>query len=456
MSTLMEDRLAAALRARADLVRPEQLRPLDNAVVLPRRPRRRRTAVLATLAVAASAAAIAGPLLLSVPDGGAPQPAGPTEPAPTPSLGPPVGSAVHADVDGDGRTDTARIHEEGRGHLLVVSLASGDRSVLRIPAADPETPVVAGNLGGGPGDEIVLPLSADPSVLPAVYTWLEDGGVVQGRYADAPRAWPRGNPENQWWLDLAEPVLLTWHESAPEGEPVGFWEWRVDDQGVLRPGQRQLGCAVVAEVPVPCPGSPTVGAHGSGPRDPLPELMPAVDGYFVDERYDYGRDFFGPGSTDWAQLQGDFGEEGGSVEDGQVELVVTVDGVEHRGQVPAGQSPWLVPQVLAAHGDAPVFLLAQSGGDLVVNRVFSFRDGELVEVPARGGVLFGSGVVEYRGELTEQRTWITHNGELFTAVLLDFASRRNQLWRWDVGRSTTPQDLGDACIDWEAGTYRRC
>ena len=64
MSTLMEDRLAAALRARAEQVQPEDLRPVDVPVRPLRDSRRpRRTAVLAGLAAAACAAAVAGTLL---------------------------------------------------------------------------------------------------------------------------------------------------------------------------------------------------------------------------------------------------------------------------------------------------------------------------------------------------------------------------------------------------------
>jgi hypothetical protein len=183
-------------------------------------------------------------------------------------------------------------------------------------------------------------------------------------------------------------------------------------------------------------------------------LLPAVEEVLVDERFFYSGRQYG----DYAQLQGDFGEEGAAVEEGQVELVVTVDGVEHRVPIPAGQSPWLVPQPLMLWGDAPAFLVTRSGGDTSVVEVYSFWNGELVELEPDSDVFLGSGFVDHQGEMAEQRTWITPEGAMFTAVLLDWETRRHHLWQWDpkAGETISTLDLGEACIDWETGGYGRC
>jgi len=73
-------------------------------------------------------------------------------------------------------------------------------------------------------------------------------------------------------------------------------------------------------------------------------------------------------------------------------------------------------------------------------------------------VFVGSGVVDHRDELTEQRTWITPEGLTFTSVLLDRETRRHQLRQWDpnAGETISTIDLGEASIDWETGNYGRC
>lgn len=209
----------------------------------------------------------------------------------------------------------------------------------------------------------------------------------------------------------------------------------------------------------PCPGEaeegkgdPDVGLDGD-----LPELMPAVQERLVDERFFYGR---GPARGEYAQLQGDFGEEGGAVADGDVELVVTLmDEETRRIPISAGQSPRLVPAVLLAPGDAPIFAVQRSGGDTAVLELFTSWNGELIQVEPTGDVFLGSGIVDHQGEMTEQRTWLTPDGSMFTAVLLDWETRRHHLWRWsdDLDAETiAPTDLGEACIDWETGDYGRC
>lgn len=459
MSTLMEDRLAAALRARADQVQPEDLRRLDVPVVpLRGERRRRRTAVLAGLA-AAAVAAVAGPLVLGGQDGsGSPQPAGPTEPRPTSSTQR-AESVLSADVDGDGAADSAWIRDTGGVVEVVVRRASGGRFRALVDEDATGDLLSAGDLGGEPGAELVVPVSDDPSELPLVLTRLGADGLVEAAYPDSDlEGWRPDAPQNRWSAD--EGGLRIWETgSVPGDERVPFWDWRVSGQGRLLPGLLQLGCLRAAgSEPVACEGpdrwgkdEPDMGAHGD-----LPTLIPAVDERLSTERFPYGADFFGPESDDYARLRGDFTPEG-EVKDGHVELVVLAEGVEHRAPVAAGWNPVLVPRVMAVHGEAPSFVVERPLGDTVFTSVFSFWDGELVELETEGDVFLGSGVVKHDGEMTEQRTWITAHGQVLTALLLDHGARRHQLWRWDLGGTTmTPTDLGEACIDWETGRYGRC
>lgn len=128
MSRAIEGRLAAALEARAELVRSENLRPLK----VPPRPRRAARAGALVLAAAACAAVVAAPFGLGGLREGAhsPDPVAPpsdrTSPAPAKPVSPssswrlPSDSAPavgrfrvvatqHADLDGDGRVDRVRV-----------------------------------------------------------------------------------------------------------------------------------------------------------------------------------------------------------------------------------------------------------------------------------------------------------------------------------------------------------
>lgn len=461
MSTLMEDRLAAALRARAEQVQPEDLRPLVPAAPSEARrtrtARRRRAAVLVGLATAACSVAVAGPLLLGDPGPDeATAPAVPTEPQPTSSTERPMGATV-VDVDGDGTEDTATVVRQDGDPVLRVDLGSGDRVEAPLPEGVPGSLLVAGDLGGEPGQELVVPLSDRAYDLPRVFTWLAGEGLVVATYPESGlEGWRADVPQNRW--TVLKNSLRTWEAERVEGDGrYPYWDWSLDDRGRLEPGPIQLGCAAPEDAPAPCPDDVDDGKAGPdvGPRGDLPALMPAVEDRLSDERYVYGPDFFGPDSDDYAQLQGDFEPEPGAP-DGHVELVVTTNGVEHRAPVQAGWGPVLVPRYLVLHGDAPVLVVERPSGDTSFTSVFSFRNGELVELEAEGDVFLGSGFVDHRGRMTEQRTWVSSEGKLFTAVLLDWETRRHHLWQWDVGMTVTPTDLGEACIDWEAGQYGRC
>jgi hypothetical protein len=206
-------------------------------------------------------------------------------------------------------------------------------------------------------------------------------------------------------------------------------------------------------VPVACEeGAPA--SPDASPRVDLSALFPAVE-----EKVGIGEAVrFGYQSPDDSfELRGEVPADQDWVEDGDVELVVTVDGVEHTAPIPAGSRPELSPQTVASRG-APGFLVNQSGGDASVATLYAFWNGELRPIEPPAGVFLGSGVVDHQGEITEQRTWVTTQGALFTAVLLDPGAGRHQVWRWsdDFGETMARETLGEVCIDWVTNDASRC
>jgi hypothetical protein len=357
--------------------------------------------------------------------------------------------------------DEATRPDDSDFYRVVVELASGE-TVRSSRWTYRERPTVeaTADLDGDGGSEIVLRRgSADPSKMPMVLTF--DGELWIAPFPEQDvRGWDPMSLEMRW--AVRRDAIHSWTapgEKRNAPTPVSFWTWRLEE-GRFLPGAMQTRCVVDGEdFPRQCVEPPEVQeGSGDGPPGDLPALMPAVEETLRDERYHYG---LGPAREHYAQLQGDFGEEGGAVLDGQVELVVNRPplGEEHRVPISAGQSPRLVPQVVVVAGDAPIFVVQRSGGDTSVLELFSFWNGELIEVKPTGSVFLGSGVVDHRGEMTEQRTWVTPEGKMFTAVLLDFETRRHHLWQWhdDLDAETiAPTDLGEACIDWETGDYGRC
>jgi hypothetical protein len=119
MSTGIEEHLTDALRARADLVQPEDLRHLTLPAAAAT-PIRRRPAVVGLVAAAAAVAAVVVPTVLRE-DHNADHPLPPTSGVPTPV------HSLSGDVDGDGRTDRV---SETDGILDVRLAAEPRRSIV--------------------------------------------------------------------------------------------------------------------------------------------------------------------------------------------------------------------------------------------------------------------------------------------------------------------------------------
>lgn len=210
MSSTIEDRLTAALEARAEQVTPEDLRPLE----VPQAPGRHVGAGVLLLAAAVTAAVVATPFVLTR-DGGAPSsgPAGTPSVVPSPSgeaqpspTGPPppvvtvtptevpenrgklkVAARQWADVDGDGQLDRVRLltdatgpEEPGERSELEVTLAAGGAGFAEVPPGYAD--LLPGFAINRDGQEQVLlsHTQGGDSASLLVYTWL-DGSLVQAR-----------------------------------------------------------------------------------------------------------------------------------------------------------------------------------------------------------------------------------------------------------------------------------
>lgn len=425
MSTLMEDRLTAALQARADQVQPEDLRPLDVPTVrrLPKRP------FWGVLAAAAATAAILVPLAF---DGGES-----ARPAPAPST---EQASFRGDVDGDGTDDLVRLD---RSNLLRVDLAVGARiesqldsgaELMGLADLGVSGLAVVLDAGGGVGDAAVLRV-VDGDLFPVSTGDREWIGRAEGQtFWVADRRLYTGMYDPQH-LDREVVAVTVRSWTMPDdflsSEEVGRWCW-----------EHRTGAE-----PRPCGPGEEAGTD-VGPRGDLPAMFPAVaDAVGVGERVDFL--FTSPDTPDSVRLEGKV--DGDSVEAGQVELVVELGGAEHRADVPAGWAPRLFTTLVAARGDAPAFLVEQEGGDSGTLTVFSFWNGELRALGQPEGVPFGSGFQVQGDETQPFLTWITGDGALFTGLTLDSSEGRYRVWRWtdDLGETMVAEEVGEVCIDWQ-------
>lgn len=270
MSRAIEDRLVAALDARAELVRPEDLGPIQ----VPERPRRPRRGVVLLLAAAASAAAVGAPFVLGGGEASPePDPTGPSsvvsspsEPAPSesaPSESTPatttsdlvVADRQRADVDGDGRPDEVRLmldstQEEPSAGVVEVSLAAGGTGSAEVPLGYPSL-LPAFDINGDGHDQVLLSHTAGgDSAQLLVYTWY-DGGLVLARVdGDAPLALDLDGQGrvNHYYTD--DNGLFSWRRLAPvdpAGGPrfhVEQWSWAVDGDRLV-PTPAAAGCVDV-------------------------------------------------------------------------------------------------------------------------------------------------------------------------------------------------------------------
>jgi hypothetical protein len=258
MNSTIEDRLAAALDARAELVRHEDLRPLEVPTT-PRMGAPARAGVLLLAAAAATAAVVATPFVLDGSDGRAPEhgpaqtpsagvsePSEPSEPEPskpseaseTPVV--PADAIVvdrqQADVDGDGRPDRVRLLLDGPSAqdwgvgFVEASLAAGGTAVAEVPEGYPGLEP-AFDLNDDGREQVLLSYTqGGDSAQLLVYTWHDGGLVLAQKEGDAPLGWEEfeGQMVGYYTDDRG---LVSWLRGKSVGGStyeVEQWSWAVD------------------------------------------------------------------------------------------------------------------------------------------------------------------------------------------------------------------------------------
>jgi hypothetical protein len=287
MSRSIKDRLVAALEARAELVKPEDLGPIE----IPRRHWRPRMGAGLLLAAAATAAVVATPFVLESGGGVSPWPdpaappsavSSPSESGPTatPSETPSepvtglsdlvVAGRQRADVDGDGRQDLVRLmlpstnpDEPGAG-AVEVSLASGARGAAEVPFGYPPDLLPAFDINGDGREQVLLSHTAGgDSAQLLVYTWHEGGlvrAVPDGRVPIALDLDGQGRV-NHYYVD--DRGLFSWQRLDPVGQAGGpvfkvkEWSWAVEADRLV-PTPAGSGCVDVTSTDPPqrCTGQP--------------------------------------------------------------------------------------------------------------------------------------------------------------------------------------------------------
>ena len=254
MSATIEDRLTAALQARAELVTSDDLRPLAVPAT-PAHARRRTVIVLA--AAAAAVVAVAAPFVIARLDGTdngsvpirppvlpPPTDTTPTNPAPTTADEPADGGRLvdrqQADVDGDGRPDDVRVlvtsgHGGGSAGVVEVTSASGTTASASWPTGYPPRLLPAFDINDDGHEQVLLSFTAGGDEAPMlVYAWL-DGGLVRADTAgSAPLA--LGLDGEGTYTDYYTDVrgLHSWLRGEPV-QPGGWpmfhvqdWVWTLD------------------------------------------------------------------------------------------------------------------------------------------------------------------------------------------------------------------------------------
>jgi hypothetical protein len=265
MSSSIEDRLAAALEAQADLVTAQDLGPIE----VPHRSRRPRTSTVLLLAAAACAAVVATPFVIRAVDGSSPSPgpsgtptAGVTEPSPSdptqsgPTQSGPTSSEStesdpstdvrgitladpqRADVDGDGRPDDVRLmlgstRDGLDGGSVDVTLAAGGTSSTELPVgylSDQLLP--AYDINGDGHDQVLLKLSGGDESSLLVYTWYDGSLVLAKTPRSAPLAVGSEDEHGLMYNYFFDDGLFSWLRQDPV-DPAGAtyhvkeWSWSV-------------------------------------------------------------------------------------------------------------------------------------------------------------------------------------------------------------------------------------
>jgi hypothetical protein len=443
----IEERLRAALAARAELVQPDDLAPM--VPIAPLRPRWQSPWVL--LASAAAVLLVLGVVLQGVGGGPRSDDVAPS-PDPTIELPPDVGRDWNAadlsrparlDLDGDGEKEKVEFlaeptaNHDGRTRLQTTLSTTGEEAY---GVAELGTTIGTNALGpidaDADGDQELVLYVDDVSLGHPVVFDLRDGLLVQA-VAEDPDLLVRGHvpvPGSQtehyelvrihdYWIEDGRLLSSRSRGSfaagnmsllRPETVLLDTWVWRLDPEGVLRP--EPAGCMRSGlESLTPCE---------EGAVEDLPRVTPVARGTFgIGERAD-----FHTGYRFAARIEA-FADPSLVVEgsDGRT--------INHGLEVAN-------PEVLTAQPTS-VF---SDGASLVVT---SASDPSYIQVLAQAGdrlvPLEPVGEVPLRNE-GDVRTWLTRDGALVTVVADGDAWRA---WQWALvsGTEMAPMPTGTVCFD---------
>jgi hypothetical protein len=418
----IEERLTAALHARADQVTPEDLTPL--LVPAPRRSRRTVVAA-AVLAAAAVSAVVALPLLDDVPNDDRPAPPA-SSLTPTPSPEPAQGrSEVRTDLDGDGKRDRAWI-EDGQVRVRYTTGTGVDAqvevgSLLLPPVTDAGTrhPIV-----------VAVP-PADSDRRATTVTFADDIRVRQ-----APASLALGPGRTVWVDEIGALMLGEYDANLPQNQrvPVAAAAYRAKRDGELVEYSAGDLCwdRTTHETPVDCQVLP----H----QDADPSLMFPM----VEERYpvDVSHGSF-DGPYDDIVLE--------RTRDG-FELSYTWDTVESRAPVPADSDPELLGSAISSSMDAPAVVVAYAEGESERMSVYAPTSEGFRALDVEGDRFLGNAEGDSPDHLA-QRTWMSLVSGLWSASQVsEDEPNRYLVTRWTVDDTVLrADDQGYACLDPERG-----
>ncbi|NPD05764.1 hypothetical protein HN031_13820 [Nocardioides sp. zg-1308] len=458
----VEERLRAALAARADLVGPDDLTATAPAPVVPLRSRWASPWVL--VAAAAAVLLVLGVVLAGLPSRQRSDDVAPSPEEPRIELPADVGrewqaddlsSVERLDLDGDGTDEEVEFLAEpskdfdGRTRIETTLSSTGEEAygIVQLSTTigtDALDPIDA----DGDGDQELVLYDDDPSAVggggyPLVLD-LRDGLLVQAAVED-PDLLVRGSvpvpgegtehydvvrlhdywvEDGRLWSGRSRNAYaagnMTLHR--PERVVLEAWTWALDDAGVLRASDPTCRTDVLGER----------GTCEPGEADSLPRLGPAATGTIGEgEQADYGEGFSFTGAVADGALVARVGDAG------EMRLDLAVDDPLLNTRQPTG-----------------VFY---DGASFVVT---SASDPALVQVVVqRGDVLR---VVEPVGEVPlrddgDVRTWLTRDGALVTAVADGDAWRT---WQWEMvsGTEIAALPTGTVCFDdvEDPATARAC
>ncbi|WP_416956944.1 hypothetical protein ACNKF0_07010 [Nocardioides sp. T5] len=463
----MEDRLRAALSARAELVQPEHLAPLATAT--PLRPRWRSPWVL--LATAAAVLLVLGVVLQGLARDPRSDDVAPRPDEPRLELPQDVGrdwepddlsEPARLDLDGDGTKEKVEFlaepaeEHDGRTRVQTTLSSTGEEAfglvelgtTIGVAALDPidadsdgdqELVLYTTDVDGGPGapfEPVVLDLRdgllvravpEDPELLasghvvvPGSETEHYDRVHVQTfRVEGATLVSTRS--VNAFARSAGSMTML-----VPETYVMDTYEWTLDDQGVLRAGEQ--GCLVhVPEATKPC---------DADSADDLP--------YVTDE----STNTIGLGEQ-VALDDGGLGYRARVEDDGDGLGTLVVDGPGADGSVyalnvPDPQVHVVSPGYLVGYDAASV--VATSASDPAAMEVVVQTDDQagLVRLRPVGDIALGTGTTD---DGRAYRSWLTGAGVVVTAVAGDDGSW--ETWHWvrvgDTEMAALP--WGTICFD---------